>query len=227
MLESRDRLARGVAAWEPDLGLGIRFGIYHDALREAAFGPQARRGLQAQAGRAGGAVRSRTQLLAEGDENVPPEGSRSTRRRGSPLPAWHQRTPLRDITALMNAMERRRVSLRLAARQRRNQDTALSPPSGLQDSPSPLGLTVPSDVPDNPALPGTGASPPAVENSPPHTPPLAPSSTAAGDPKLTEAERKLEKSIHVIEKAVKENLKRTLKVNDGRAVQRRTLLSMR
>ncbi|XXG46204.1 hypothetical protein AAC387_Pa02g1114 [Persea americana] len=79
--------------------------------------------------------------LSDNKENIPPgsstsRGRRRTRLRKSPLPSWYPRTPLRDITAIVNAMERRRSRLRAVAElRRRTQESANSSPFPLRTSP--------------------------------------------------------------------------------------------
>ncbi|KAK1313553.1 hypothetical protein QJS10_CPA06g01761 [Acorus calamus] len=65
----------------------------------------------------GAAVIARSPL--DDKENITPEwarsGSRGRRTSAewkSPLPTWYPRTPLRDITAIVNALERRRTRVR-------------------------------------------------------------------------------------------------------------------
>ncbi|KAG6496819.1 uncharacterized protein LOC121988399 [Zingiber officinale] len=54
-------------------------------------------------------------------ENIPPTSARrSVRQRKSPLPYWYPRTPLRDITVVVNALERRRLRARATNVQQRN-----------------------------------------------------------------------------------------------------------
>ncbi|KAL4198239.1 hypothetical protein AMTRI_Chr03g139220 [Amborella trichopoda] len=66
------------------------------------------------------------QIQGSNKENMPPAYSRRSRerQRTSPLPAWYPRTPLRDITAIVRALERKRARERLAATVRpRAEDT--------------------------------------------------------------------------------------------------------
>ncbi|XP_077249546.1 protein GIGAS CELL1-like [Tasmannia lanceolata] len=106
MPEARDRRSSG------DLGLG--FGI--------------RRGPRN--------CHERNMFRSDDKENIPPEGSRSIRRRKGPLPSWYPRTPLRDITSIVKALERRRAHLRGAAElRRRNQEIEISPPPPSITSP--------------------------------------------------------------------------------------------
>ncbi|CAA6672321.1 unnamed protein product [Spirodela intermedia] len=227
MPEPRDRLVRAVGTGEPMMEVEMGRGSHRDVLRELAVRSEARRGFYFQGSR------GRGQRRAEGKENIMPGRSVSTARRGSPLPVWYPRTPLRDITAIVNAVERRRASLRLAARQRRQSSELPSPPA-LRDSPLDHLTRVADKTPAPSGKASTSSpltavvSPAAVEGSP-RTPCVPTTSeTTADSSKLLELEMKLEKSIEVIEKAVKENLKRTPKVKNGVEVTRlKSLRSMR
>lgn len=77
---------------EVEMGRGSR----RDVLRELVVRSEARRGFYFQGSR------GRGQRRPEGKENIMPGRSASTARRGSPLPVWYPRTPLRDITAIVN-----------------------------------------------------------------------------------------------------------------------------
>lgn len=137
------------------------------------------------------------------------------------------------VNRTFQAVERRRASLRLAARQRR-QSSELSSPPALTDSPLEHETRVADKTPAPSGKTSTSSPltavvlPAAVEEGSPRTPCAAPTASAADSSKLLELEMKLEKSIEVIEKAVKENLKRTPKVkNDVEAVRLKSLRSMR
>ncbi|KAI9159629.1 hypothetical protein LWI28_000367 [Acer negundo] len=128
MPEARDRLVRPV-----DLAASFArrrsgaLGVYQDEpeastelvgsplFRAAAMTP---RGRIREVGRGGGfgtprggfgRGRRSTFGVPTGRENTPPFGS--ARRGRSVLPAWYPRTPLRDITAIVRAIERRRARL--------------------------------------------------------------------------------------------------------------------
>ncbi|WOK95408.1 hypothetical protein Cni_G04115 [Canna indica] len=85
-------------------------------------------------------------------ENIPPPGVVTARRRKSPLPHWYPRSPLRDITVIVNALERRRMRLRAAAVQRRNhnpEELSVSSPVAAQINASvhtPVSEVFASDV---------------------------------------------------------------------------------
>lgn len=177
-------------------------------------------------------------------ENVPPVWAvRATPpNRRSPLPDWYPRTPLRDITAIVKAVERSR--LRIAAAQQRSQRS--------QQSPQCVNLTTPvqaeQDIPHcteakDSLVVASGSGSTQIAASP--APSLArdnfkvfssPSESSLKtpsrpiDPALADLmEKKLSSSIKQIEKMVRKNLKRTPKVAQPskRAIQRRTLMSMR
>ena len=91
-MEPRDRLVRRLGAGDPTVGRGL----YRDLLWEMVERYETRRDFHFLASR------ERKQWRSEGKENVPPRGMASAARRGSPLPVWHPRTPLRDVTAVVN-----------------------------------------------------------------------------------------------------------------------------
>ena len=131
-------------------------------------------------------------------------------------------------------MERRRAALRLAARQRRISGQSSSP-IALTGSSSAMvsrtasvkpGSSTPLTVvgKPGPSTPLTLLGVPVDFVNSPRTPHVATLNHLA----QVELEMKLEKSIEVLEKAVKENLKRTPKMkNDVRATRLKTLKSMR
>ncbi|PKA47305.1 hypothetical protein AXF42_Ash017250 [Apostasia shenzhenica] len=150
-------------------------------------------------------------------ENIPPGGRRRSpklpyRRRGrTPLPVWYPRSPLRDITSIVKALQRRRLRLRLQAVQ------------AAEASPSP-------------SAPVEAAVPNPLESSPFEASCFSSSSTttistlqAEQPDKTPEPETALLKSTEHIEKAVRRNMKekKTLERKAKRAAQVRTLKSMR
>ncbi|KAL6882064.1 hypothetical protein ACP4OV_011536 [Aristida adscensionis] len=163
-------------------------------------------------------------------ENVPPVWAAPNRR--SPLPEWYPRTPLRDITTIIKAVERR-SRLSNAATQPQIQWTedssqpvdhtllthqetvAASGPGSTQDIASSANSLVEGKL--------TASSSPSDDCSL-QTP------SKSNDPVLTDLmEKKLSSSIEQIEKMVRRNLNNTPKATQPskRAVQRRTLMSMR
>ncbi|KAJ6363348.1 hypothetical protein OIU78_003510 [Salix suchowensis] len=126
---ARDRLSRSVdiAALFAARRQSSIVGVYQDQpeLDMALFGsPRPNAATRTQTvglgtitgrGRGGlGTPRGRGSWTPLGRENIPPPGS-ARRRRGrgsnSVLPAWYPRTPLRDVTAVVRAIERRRERL--------------------------------------------------------------------------------------------------------------------
>ncbi|KQJ83127.1 protein POLYCHOME [Brachypodium distachyon] len=178
-------------------------------------------------------------------ENVPPVWAvrAKTSRRRSPLPGWHPRTPLRDITVIVKAIERSR--LKIAAAQQQSQRPEQSPQPGNLTTPVPSeqeDIRHCADAQDSlAAASGSGltqivASPAPsmaehsfeVYSSPSKSSMKTPSKPI--DPALADLmEKKLSSSIEQIEKMVKKDLKQTTKAAQPskRANQRRTLMSMR
>ncbi|CAL9124084.1 unnamed protein product [Musa textilis] len=164
-------------------------------------------------------------------ENIHPSRAATARRRPrygkSPLPSWYPRTPLRDITIIINALERRKRERAARARQR-NADAEAAPVTNPAvdevNAPehTPVGEALPSDVSD--ASPSPAASSTLV---PTRQPLRTPSSSDAplSTMKPTEFEAKLQSTISEMERLVLDNLKRTPKPPARKAT--RTLMSMR
>ncbi|KAF3655421.1 putative ras-related protein RABA4d-like [Capsicum annuum] len=77
--------------------------IGYGGIGRIGFGsPRTRRGRQS--------LRTPTRVI--GRQNISPAGQGRSRGRHSVLPAWYPRTPLRDITAIVRAIERTRARLR-------------------------------------------------------------------------------------------------------------------
>ncbi|XP_077229331.1 protein GIGAS CELL1-like [Tasmannia lanceolata] len=208
MPEARDRRPGG------DLGLG--FGI--------------QRGFYVAGRLRNGHERTIIRTPPVGKENVPPESSsrRRTRPRKSPLPSWYPRTPLRDITSIVKAMERRRARLRGAAR--RNQEIVNSPPT-----------TNPSPISPEPCIfeqtPVTETLNPDILDFPPNPvgelkifsdpieSPLS-NSVAVPDLNITPDEKKYF-DFDEIELAVRVNSQRRMRPMPVKKSERSTLMSMR
>ncbi|XP_072980006.1 uncharacterized protein [Typha angustifolia] len=202
-----------------------------------------------------GQRRGRIVWVTDNKENVPPSWGVSVRRarpRKSPLPEWYPRTPLRDVTAVVNAVERRRSRLRAVAAQQRSRNPEVTSPSEHVTATSPEESNVLSQTPpiqDNQSIVSVNSSGPTVANtaasqtellltcSSPDLVPFADQSLQTAsvstnpsptDLNKTAFERKLSSSIDEIERIVMENLKRSPKVAPPKkATQRSTLLSMR
>ncbi|XP_021893909.1 protein POLYCHOME-like [Carica papaya] len=164
-----------------------------------------------------------------GRENTPAGGAR--RGRGlSVLPAWYPRTPLRDITAIVRAIERRRASLRELEGQQ--VETPVTHERRIVDSP-----VMPSDV--QVEQQGSTRSPNptvAVSRCPPSVGKVfkilldVTNQTAEESEALT-PQRKLLKSIDTVEKLVTEELQKLKRTPTAKKAERekkvRTLMSMR
>lgn len=178
---------------------------------------------------------------------MPPVGAVKTAPKSrSPLPDWYPRTPLRDITSIVKALERRSRLEDAAAQQQIQwiEDSSQSAdsttpvqaeqndPHNTLQAPEALGA-----VASGPGSTSVGATPPASvaegepkESSSPsdcslQTVPSKPNDSAHADL----VEKKLSRSIEQIEKMVNQRLKETPKAAQPSkvSVQRRTLMSMR
>ncbi|KAL6899324.1 hypothetical protein ACP4OV_005982 [Aristida adscensionis] len=150
-------------------------------------------------------------------ENVPPVwAAKAVPKRRSPLPDWYPRTPLRDITSIVKAVERRSRLSNAAAQQ---QIQLTRDPSQSVDPTTPQSVLPPQEA--RAAVASPAASTPSSDCSTPFE---------LNDPALADLmEKKLSSSIEQIEKIVRRNLKRTPKATQPskRTIQRRTLMSMR
>lgn len=168
-------------------------------------------------------------------ENVPPVGAlRATPKRRTPLPDWYPRTPLRDITSIVKAIERRRSRLQNAAAQQQIQWT--EDPSRSVDPITPVQAEQ-GGVPTTVDGQGVGSPATCLEDGklktssyPSSDCSLQATPSKPNDPALADlVEKKLSSSIEQIEKMVRRNLKRTSKAAQPskRTIQRRVLMSMR
>lgn len=163
-------------------------------------------------------------------ENVTPVGAvRSAPKRRSPLPDWYPRTPLRDITSIVKALERSRLR-DAAARQRiqwtEDSSQSVGPITQVQaDQDVPRSEEVQAfaspvtSLTDGKLKASSSASDCSLQATPSKT----------NDPALADLmEKKLSSSIQQIEKMVR-NLKKTPKAAQPSkgAIQRRILMSMR
>ncbi|KAJ1279747.1 hypothetical protein BS78_04G179100 [Paspalum vaginatum] len=166
-------------------------------------------------------------------ENVPPEGAlRAAPKRTSPLPDWYPRTPLRDITSIVKALERRsRLSNAAAQQQIQWTEDASQSVDPITQVQAEQGVPTTEEAqavasPVTPLADGKLKTP-----SSPSDCSLQATSSKPNDPVLADLmEKKLSSSIQQIEKMVRRNLKRTPKAAhqpSKRDVQRRILMSMR
>uniref|UniRef100_A0A0D9W656 Protein POLYCHOME n=1 Tax=Leersia perrieri TaxID=77586 RepID=A0A0D9W656_9ORYZ len=167
---------------------------------------------------------------SDNKENAPPIWALKATpgKRRSPLPDWYPRTPLRDITVIVKAIERTRSRIAAAQQQSQTSEQDVAHCSEVQGS---------LDVAPSCSSTQTAATPASslvkgslkIFSSPSETSLVTPSKPM--DPALQDhMEKKLSSSIEQIEKMVKRNLKRTPKAAaqpSKRAIQRRTLMSMR
>ncbi|XP_010928467.1 uncharacterized protein [Elaeis guineensis] len=130
MPEARDWVVRGA-------GVGTR---------ELAGGFFIQRGMSPIPAARSGRVPSRR--VADGEENIPSWAV--TRSRKSPLPVWHPRTPLRDITVIVSALGRRRIHLRAPQVQQRDHDREATPEPTLPTNPLPLEPSISEPTPQEP-----------------------------------------------------------------------------
>uniref|UniRef100_A0A0E0K1S9 Uncharacterized protein n=1 Tax=Oryza punctata TaxID=4537 RepID=A0A0E0K1S9_ORYPU len=184
-------------------------------------------------------------------ENVPPSWAvtlRTTPKRRSPLPEWYPRSPLRDVTSVVKAVERKSRLGNAAARQqiqlREDSSRSVDPATPVQTE---------DGVPRSTPTPPTQKLLDAAAPCPGSTQAVATTSTAylaEGKPKASSSpsdcsfqtpsrpndpaladlmEKELSSSIEQIEKMVKKNLKRAPKAAQPPKVtiQKRTLMSMR
>lgn len=202
-----------------------------------------------------GAVKPLARLVpspSSNKENVPPAWAAWTApKRRSFLPEWYPRTPLRDITSIIKAVERKSRLQDAAARHQLQWDDE-------EDSSEPDDEEYSSE-PENPAQTDEGihrSTAPTNETlcvgSAQVVETTAASATCLGEGKCAtvvkasddcslqspsrpsgedDVEKQLANSIHEIEKMVSRNLKRTdpkaTRPSKTPAVQRRTLMSMR
>ncbi|PHU05803.1 hypothetical protein BC332_26625 [Capsicum chinense] len=97
--ESPDSSSRAPA----ETGRMTAASIGYGGIGRIGFGsPRTRRGRQS--------LRTPTRVI--GRQNISPAGQGRSRGRHSVLPVWYPRTPLRDITAIVRAIERTRARLR-------------------------------------------------------------------------------------------------------------------
>ncbi|XP_062222904.1 protein GIGAS CELL1-like [Phragmites australis] len=172
-------------------------------------------------------------------ENVPPAWAvTAAPKRRSPLPDWYPRTPLRDITSIVKAVERRRRLSDAAARQQiqwtEDSSQSVDPTTRVQTEQGvPQGTPITQEtlaaVTSGPGSTQVVASPATSLAEDKLKPSSSPSDCSLQTASSDLLEKKLSSSIEQIEKTVRGNLKETPKAAQPskRVVQRRTLMSMR
>ncbi|CAL9045695.1 unnamed protein product [Musa banksii] len=173
-------------------------------------------------------VRSRSRreqslvFTTDDKENIPPSlvvtARRRVGRRKSPLPSWYPRTPLRDVTVVVNALERRRMRATAARVKRRNRNREMKEPDQTS-----LGEALSSDVSDALCVSPIGHSLQSPSSG------LVSVSTDPSTEEMrpTEFEEKLQSTIAEMERLVLRNLKRSPEPHAKMKKPTRTLLSMR
>ncbi|XP_010524304.1 PREDICTED: protein POLYCHOME-like [Tarenaya hassleriana] len=246
MSASRDRLERPVdhaAAFlnrrqndvfldEPALPLGT-FGN----TGTAAFGPVGPRPLVYRGGfaRRLGNRRGLTPFrLPQGRENTPAGAARRRMGRASTsvLPSWYPRTPLRDITAIVRAIERRRS--RMGEVDGREVETPTPRQVGVLDSPVPLtGAQLEHNSSMVTPAPAVGLK----RSCPPSTATVhkilldITKEHCGGESESLTPQKKLLNSIDKVEKVVMEEIQKLKSTPSAKRAERekrvRTLMSMR
>ncbi|KAF8403862.1 hypothetical protein HHK36_011968 [Tetracentron sinense] len=251
MPEPRDRLSRpsstasilgprrsvvglGILVDEPDRGSPFQWGT---TSMTASRGVSLRGFGMGRAGYSNPRLRNGRRRIVYGSPSVGqenytaatgPRGRGSTAR--SPLPSWYPRTPLRDITAIVRAIERRRARLREAeghqiANPAPQEQDVLD--RALPISSAPLEHNI-SMISPNP-MDATKPRAPPVGNVPKIL--LGINSQTVGEADFLTPQKKLLNTIDQVEKVVMEELQRIKKTPSAKKVDRekkvRTLMSMR
>ncbi|CAN6273294.1 unnamed protein product [Urochloa humidicola] len=187
----------------------------------------------------------RTRIRLSNKENVPPAGAVKAAPKRSPLPDWYPRTPLRDITSIVKALERRSRPEDAASRQHIQQIEDSS--QSVDPAPEQAEQNDPQSTQQAQETLGAGTSGPGstsvvsnlttsvVEGKLKESSSQSDCSLQTVQPKPNDSvladlmEKKLSRSIEQIEKMVSQRLKETPKAAQPSkvAVQRRTLMSMR
>ncbi|CAK9159319.1 unnamed protein product [Ilex paraguariensis] len=242
----------GILADEPEIGLGTPFRWGDTAM----MGTRRPIGVAATRARGGGGVGRgslgtpriagngrgrniyRSPVAVVGQQNMPPGGrgglvigrGRGRGRSGSVLPSWYPRTPLRDITAIVRAIERTRARLREMEGQQIEspipQDQAVLYPS-VTISGAPLEHDF-SMISPNPTI-GIRHCTPSVGRVPKIL--LDVTNQNAGESDFLTPQKKLLNSIDTVEKVVMEELRKLKRTPTAKKAERekrvRTLMSMR
>ncbi|THU67412.1 hypothetical protein C4D60_Mb05t24360 [Musa balbisiana] len=173
-------------------------------------------------------VRSRSRreqslvFTTDDKENIPPSlvvtARRRVGRRKSPLPSWYPRTPLRDVTVVVNALERRRMRATATRVKRRNRNREMKEPDQTS-----LGEALSSDVSDALYVSPIGHS---LQSPSSGLVSVSTTDPSTEDMRPTEFEEKLQSTIAEMERLVLRNLKRSPEPH-AKKKPTRTLLSMR
>ncbi|CAL4886997.1 unnamed protein product [Urochloa decumbens] len=188
----------------------------------------------------------RTRIRLCNKENVPPAGAMKVAPKSrSPLPDWYPRTPLRDITSIVKALDRRSRLKDAAAQQQiqRIEDSSQlvdptpvqaeqNDPQSTQQAQETLGAGTsgPGSTSVVANLTTSVAEGKPKESYSPSDCSLQTVQAKPNDSVLVDLmEKKLTRSIEQIEKMVSQRLKEAPKATQPSkvAVQRRTLMSMR
>ncbi|PKU68533.1 protein POLYCHOME-like [Dendrobium catenatum] len=168
-------------------------------------------------------------------ENIPYGWRRSPagrhRRPGkSPLPEWYPRTPLRDITSIVKAYEKKRLRIQAVTAAA---SSSVAPDLQITNPPSQESSSTASQPSMNLPMksrPRITTEPPLQVDESPQTPaPLTPALLTGhvDEGQTSETGSTLLNSIEQIEKAVKKNLVKMKKPESKRVTQLRNLMSMR
>ncbi|MCL7028472.1 hypothetical protein MKW94_016317 [Papaver nudicaule] len=168
-----------------------------------------------------------------GSENISPMGSERRSRGGvkkSILPSWYPRSPLRDITAIVNAIERKRNRLKEAEQHRLA--SVLPQELSVQDSTlpaagAPLEHNFSLTYSDIPTASSKASQPTAV-----HCPKMISlENVALGDSNYLTPQKKLLNAIDEVEKVVMKEFQRIRKTPIAKKIERenkvRKLMAMR
>ncbi|KAL2320825.1 hypothetical protein Fmac_029794 [Flemingia macrophylla] len=174
---------------------------------------------------------------AAGSQNTPPSG---TLRRGRPrvpsrslLPPWYPRTPLRDITAVVRAIERRRT--RLGEDQGRPTENAVPPQTQplpeASESASASASASGSRVSKSPKSVGVKLRTPFGSKVPKIFLDISDLPEGGESSETLTPQKKLLNNIDQVEEAVREELKKLKRTPSAKKAERekrvRTLMSMR
>ncbi|XWS59211.1 hypothetical protein CRYUN_Cryun08bG0102000 [Craigia yunnanensis] len=168
---------------------------------------------------------------APGRENAPvtasPMGRGRGRASGSVLPSWYPRTPLRDITAVVRAIERRRA--RLGDGEGLIVESPISQDERVLNSNSSSGAQLEHNFSTPASTARLNPCPPSVRNVSKIL--LNVANQNAEESELLTPQKKLFNSIDTVEKAVMEELQKMKRTPSAKKAERqkkvRTLMSMR